>query len=861
MAVAPINILVTLAPNPDGSLSTANAQGDASPDPSVLSVNRPALIAALGSLLGLTTGAPALSFNLRNVAWLSGTEEGTCTFALVTVSGDTASAKNWSISGSTLAQPLTSTSSDGAGVFELRAISSTGGVLSLALCSWSILEPSVGADVLAPTVPLGLTITPGQNVLNCTCDPSADNYDNTTAPSGLDHYAVTLDGVANQVVAAVKNPALQMQVTNIGPITSPAAPAAVSMSGVVTLNAAGAGIHGVTADQCVFYNAPLTGDFTLTALLGAFDSPYQYSTSGIMIRETLDPASIMTALYVQSQTPGNGAQLKQRSNTGSTSGNVATVTGYESGYARYVRVGATITSFLSADGINFAPVGTQNLPMAAQVFVGAFLSSQQAGTSVTSTVAQINVATAPKVSFSITTTGTHSVAVAAVDTNGNASQPGPSVIATASGTVIIPPTQGKIRNHGGIYIYLDRNTSIASKLSRMAYFAQFPFVRGFQDIVFQSTFENPNASAPGDYSGSWDASGHSGVGYVQTMLNQCFAVRPSDPMRMMFHSSTYGFAGQNKSATNFPAFFVPKYLQGAAYGPSNAVEATGVWGGVWINTATQTTKNGGPAGYFTRWWVPAVMDSMLQMIAYYGSILDNPDPTKNIAHADLCEMVSFIGESTIPLYTTYSDAAGIAQYQRYMPGCRTRFPSTQLRWWGSWLQDQSLVKQVIDLCAASFWAIGGPDCVNETGTGSRVFAANKAYRGINPVTSVTDPSYINYVNRLAWVSEFEPDEQGPRNAGSSANPTGAGNAALGNNNWPDYIAQGAQQGANYVTMFDNGYTGNNDKRLSNLLSSQPAHPSGIDALQSLGTTGLPVNGSVAMGLLPNFNRYPTGFPT
>jgi len=861
-AVAPINILVTLAANPDGSLNTATADGSGGPLPSALSIDKAALAAALQSLVGLTTGSTAINFNLRG-AWLTGTEAATCTFQLVTISGDTASAENWAISGSNLTQPLTSTSSDGAGVFELRAIG-TGGTLSLGQFSWSIIEPAPGSDLLAPTIPLGLAITGGQNVLNCTFDPSADNYDGTTAPSGLDHYAVYLDGVQTSVtvagvvhstIAAVKNPALQFVATNIGSISTPAAPAASSSAGVWTLSAAGAGIHGTAAEECLFVGAALAGDFTITAQVAAFDSPYQYSTSGIMIRESLAQGAIFTALYVMPQNPGNGLQLKQRVNTGANSANVATIDGVKSAYVRLARSGATITSSYSQDGVIFTPVATQTVQMASQVYVGAFLSSQDAGVSVTSAIGQINVTQAPKVSFSINTTGTHSVAISAVDANGNASADSASVTATASGTVITPPSQGKIRFNGGIYIYLDRNMSLDQRLQRMEYFSQFPFVRGFQDFTFWApTWENPNATAPGDYSGSWDSSGQSGIGYVKTMVNKCYNIRPSDPMRMMFHVSTYGFNGSNKSSTAFPTSFVPKYLGNSAYGPSNAVETTGVWGGVWINTKTMTTKYGANVGYFTRWWVPAVMDAMLAMIGYYGSQIDNPDPTQNIPHADLVEMVSFIGESVIPTYCTYSDAAGIAQYQRYMPGVRARFPTCALRWWGSWLQDNSLIKQMVDLCVANYWTIGGPDCVNETGTGSRVFAANRAYRGINPVTGLTDSSYTNYVNKGSWISEFEPDEEGPRTPGP-------GPAQMGDNNWADYIAQASQQGANYTTFFDMGWTGNNDKRFQNFLSSQPLHPQAIDALQSLGTDGKSVNGSVAMGTLPNFKRYPTSWPT
>lgn len=419
------------------------------------------------------------------------------------------------------------------------------------------------------------------------------------------------------------------------------------------------------------------------------------------------------------------------------------------------------------------------------------------------------------------------------------------------------PTGGHIKFNPGAYIYLNRNTSVDSKKARMAYFSAFSFIRGFQDIIFWSQLENPNVQ--GDYSGNWDASGNSGFKYFDSMLALCKSLRPSDPMSMMWNISPYGFQGSNLSATKWPTSFVPLYLQGSTYGPNQgnpaAVESSGKWGGIWINTTTQTTLNGGRTAYYYTWWEQNVMTALLALMNAYAQRYDNAVVSLRAPNSDRLEMMSWLSESVTALYTGYSDAKALTQYGRYFPQGRAMWPTTQLRYWGANLQSAPNALIAMRLAIASQWAIGGPDCTNETpikpGDLFRGYHTDKYYRGIDAVTGVADPTLTNYVGKGAWVSEFEPDEQGPR-AG------GPGPATLGNNNWTDYIAHANMQGAQYTTWFDNNWTGNNDKRFTQFLDTQPAHPTALDWLNSLANGGT-VNGATANIRMAN-NKYPTLWP-
>ena len=427
--------------------------------------------------------------------------------------------------------------------------------------------------------------------------------------------------------------------------------------------------------------------------------------------------------------------------------------------------------------------------------------------------------------------GSGSLQVVAADGAGNSAS-----FPVQSWAILISSQQQRIKSNFGLYIYLDRNMSTASKQGRMDYFGTKTAVKGFQDVAFWSKFENPNlVGGAAQYDGSWDSSGNSGFAYVDAMLAKCAAMSP--PRHWMMHLSTYGFAGSGKPTT-FPSSFMPTYLGGSTYG-ANTAASNGLFGGAWINCYA----SGLSVAYFARFWNAAVMDRLIALMQAYGARYDGHP---------LFEMVSCINESTTPTQTGYTDAAAITQYLRYFPAGYAAFPTTQRRFWGNYLQDSANCKQLIDAAIASYWAIGGPDCVNETGTNPRAFPFNRAYRGINPVTLAVDPTYTNYVGKGVWVAEFEPDEMMPRSGA-------AGPATFGSNNWTDYVAQALQQGTQYTTCFDNTYGGNNDKRM--LTSPSGSHPDALDYFTSVfAANGGNVNGAQANITLPMFPPllWPTG---
>lgn len=412
-------------------------------------------------------------------------------------------------------------------------------------------------------------------------------------------------------------------------------------------------------------------------------------------------------------------------------------------------------------------------------------------------------------------------------------------------TIVASATRQKIKSNFGLYIYLDRNMGTSQKLSRMGYFSQFPFVKGFQDIVFPAKLENPAlVGGAAQFDGSWNASGDSGFAYVNKMLSTCAAMNP--PRHYMLQDSTYGFAspsGPGSVSSSFPSGFMPSYFAGGTYG-ANTPTVDGVHGGVWQNSyATAPTS----VAYFVRYWVPAVMDRYLAKIAAYGAQYDSHP---------LFEMASFLSESAMPSVGGYSDPLQITQLLRMFPAGRTAFPTTQLRYWGNYEQQASSYKTIIDACVQNFWALGGADCINETdptGAGKlRVIPFDQAYRGINPSTHLPDLSYTNYVGKAVWVAEFEPDEEMPRSGA-------AGAAASGNNNWTDYVRHANDQGAQYVTLFDNTFGGNNDKRT--VTSPSGLHPDAMDFWSSVLTAnGGNVNGAVANITMPFIppSLWPTG---
>jgi subtilase family serine protease len=179
-------------------------------------------------------------------------------------------------------------------------------------------------------------------------------------------------------------------------------------SNVFTVQGAGAQIYG-TADAFHFVYQPLSGDGTITARLvsvqggtGSFVSP------GVMIRETLDPASTNAKTAYWASYDAIYFDLRATSGGNTTEPSSVSVTlPY---WMQVARSGSTFSSYVSSDGVNWVQVGTsQTISMAQNVYIGLAVNSGDTTELVTATFDNVSVnsaaAPAPAITSVSATTG------------------------------------------------------------------------------------------------------------------------------------------------------------------------------------------------------------------------------------------------------------------------------------------------------------------------------------------------------------------------------------------------------------------------------------------------------------------------
>ena len=151
----------------------------------------------------------------------------------------------------------------------------------------------------------------------------------------------------------------------------PLAGSATYNSGTFTVTGSGADIWG-TADAFHYAYATLNGDGSIIARVATVQNVAAWVKAGVMIRETLDPGSMHAFMLVSA---ARGVAFQRRETTGGTSVNTAGTMSTAPHWVRLTRSGDTFTAFESADGINWTQVGSDTIPMAAQVYVGLAVTS------------------------------------------------------------------------------------------------------------------------------------------------------------------------------------------------------------------------------------------------------------------------------------------------------------------------------------------------------------------------------------------------------------------------------------------------------------------------------------------------------
>ncbi len=172
---------------------------------------------------------------------------------------------------------------------------------------------------------------------------------------------------------------------DVGPVG--VAGSATYSSGTFTV--AGAGLRTFnSSDGIHFAYQSLPGDGTIVARLASLQAGNSGPLAGVMIRETLDPASTFAfTVYYQYSTG-----LQERVNTGTTPTSQSGSNLTPPVWLKLVRSGSTFNGYTSTDGVNWSQIGTSDtISMAQNVYVGLAVSSGSTTVPVTATFDNVSV--------------------------------------------------------------------------------------------------------------------------------------------------------------------------------------------------------------------------------------------------------------------------------------------------------------------------------------------------------------------------------------------------------------------------------------------------------------------------------------
>jgi regulation of enolase protein 1 (concanavalin A-like superfamily) len=141
-------------------------------------------------------------------------------------------------------------------------------------------------------------------------------------------------------------------------------------------------------DEFHYAYKQLSGVGSIQVKVLSVDNTNTWAKAGVMIRETLDANSVHTMTVI---TPGQGVSFQRRPVTAQASEHT-TLAGFQAPYwVRITRSGNDFTSEHSADGATWETIGTQNIPMAATVYVGLALTSHNAGATCEATFSDVTI--------------------------------------------------------------------------------------------------------------------------------------------------------------------------------------------------------------------------------------------------------------------------------------------------------------------------------------------------------------------------------------------------------------------------------------------------------------------------------------
>ncbi len=290
---------------------------------------------------------------------------------------------------------------------------------------------SVGADVIAPTVPVGIAAT---NVLQTSATvyglPSSDPSPAGAVWAGMKQYNVSVSGVAGSPFAVLAPDTGNQPIFLWSDIGSPGSAGSFSQSGAdITLTSYGNEIFG-TADQFTFAYQQVTGtSWVAVCKITSFANVYQFAIAGLMARTNLTPGSPNVTTVMFPFASDNGFNQSARISASATTANqVSDIPNTTApAWLFLFRSGDTYTSYYSLDGNTLVLISSVTVVMGSTIYVGPALTAGNPAVTnvqVACDFTQMSIQTDPNWSLNLTGLSgqtSYPVSVTAQDGAGNVS--------------------------------------------------------------------------------------------------------------------------------------------------------------------------------------------------------------------------------------------------------------------------------------------------------------------------------------------------------------------------------------------------------------------------------------------------------
>src|SRR5262249_32649909 len=176
--------------------------------------------------------------------------------------------------------------------------------------------------------------------------------------------------------------------TDIGSVGQ-AGSASATGGGVFSINGSGQDIY-YGADAFHYVYQPLSGDGSIVARVLSVQNTSNWAKSGVMIRESLTPDSAQADVVVS---PGKGVVFQRRDNTGGGSINTAGPLATAPWWVKLTRSGSTFNAYQSPDGTSWSQIGSDNINMSNNVFIGLAVTAHNNSALCASTIDNVSVNT------------------------------------------------------------------------------------------------------------------------------------------------------------------------------------------------------------------------------------------------------------------------------------------------------------------------------------------------------------------------------------------------------------------------------------------------------------------------------------